>query len=153
MSLIQLTAQLAISIAAAFLAAHLAVRRFKTERWWERKLNAYTDLIDALSLVKWDASERYEAALGQRELNDEYSDEISAGQLAARKKAWQIAETSSFLISDQVLDAMQKMERGLSESRAAKCWQEHLETREYAADICIKEIKAIGAKELGFRKT
>jgi len=37
-----------VAIVAVYLTAHLALRRFYSERWWERKANMYTQLIEAL---------------------------------------------------------------------------------------------------------
>ncbi|WP_412060358.1 hypothetical protein [Rubrivirga sp. IMCC45206] len=39
---------LVVAVLAALLGVRLALRRFRSERWWERKAEAYTDLISAV---------------------------------------------------------------------------------------------------------
>ena len=43
---------LAIALVSAFAGAHLALRRFRSERWWERKAEAYSDALRALHDVE-----------------------------------------------------------------------------------------------------
>ncbi|MFM5846841.1 hypothetical protein [Aeromonas veronii] len=148
MDIPQLLIQCVISVGAAFIAAWFANIRFRNERWWERKANAYTSLIEALHNMKWPSAEHIDAEIEHRELNYEHSGKLWAEFNEARRNTWRIAETSSFLISQDVLTAVQKMEHKLSSARNARTWFEHLDDQWKAIDDCIVEIKIIGKKEL-----
>lgn len=66
---------------------------------------------------------------------------------------WRIAETSSFLISDEVLVAVREMESGLSSARSAQPWFEHLDEQWATVDVCMKRVKELGARELQVKST
>lgn len=61
-------AQALISVSGAFLAAYLAGKRFRTEKWWERKATAYAELVDALHQMKWMPGEHIEAEIEGRRI-------------------------------------------------------------------------------------
>jgi hypothetical protein len=46
--IVKFALQVAIAITSAFLAAWLAARRFRNDRWWEKKATAYSDLVESL---------------------------------------------------------------------------------------------------------
>ena len=153
MEVVKLIVQISISVGAAFLAAWLANRRFKHERWWERKANAYSDLIEALHNMKWPSAEHVDAEIERRKLTKQDSEELWAEFKEARRTVWRITETSSFLISSEVLKAVQEMEVALNKAKDADTWIEHLDEQWAAIDDCVKKIKALGKKELSIKNT
>lgn|SRR5690554_1302051 len=68
--------QAAIATASAFLAAFLATRKFREEKWWERKAAAYGELVEALHHMKWSPSETIDAAVESREIPQADKDEL-----------------------------------------------------------------------------
>ncbi|HHX8279498.1 TPA: hypothetical protein ACVOZE_002745 [Vibrio diabolicus] len=132
--IIKISAQILISVGAAFLAAYLATSRYRKEKVWEQKMFAY--------------SEHLTASLEGRELSDEVSEELWADYRKARKDVYKIAERSSFIVSHEVVDAIANLENGRSEARTSVHWQEHLDIELYAINDCLKVVKKIGNKEL-----
>ena len=152
LEILKIIIQILLSVGAAFLGAWLASRRFKNERWWEKKSEAYSELVEALHDMRWPSSEHFDAGLERRELPEEYSQELWEEFRRSRKIVWKITYSSSFLISSEVLKAVQEMERGLSNARNARFWFEHLDEQGVAIDTCIEKIKGIGIKELGIKR-
>lgn len=147
----KLIVQVLISAGAAFLAAWLAAKRFRQDKWWQLKLEAYSELVEALHKMKWPPSEHFDAALERREINDEDSQELWDEFKKARRNVWRLAEGSSFLISSDVMKSVQEMERGLSDARNAHTWEEHLDEQYASVQKCLDRVKYIGAKELGIK--
>lgn len=142
-------AQAAISVGGAFLAAFLAGRRFRTEKWWERKATAYSELVEALHIMKWPSSEHIDAEMEHRKIPEKEAEEQWDQFKMARRNVWRIADTSAFLVSPQVLEAVQQLERDLSKATSAVSYWEHLDTEHKAVQQCLDKIKALGRKELG----
>ncbi len=143
--------QAAIAVGGAFLAAHLATTRFRGEKWWERKAIAYGELVDALHKMKWPPSEHMDAQIEGREIPQDESDKQWEEFKAARRNVWRIADGSSFLVSEQVLRAVQQMERDLGKATSAESWFEHVEAQYGAVEKCLSRIKEIGRAELGVK--
>jgi hypothetical protein len=146
--IIKFLAQAAIAVGGAFLAANLATRRFRKEKWWERKANAYSELVEALHHMKWYPSEHIDAAIENRELDKEDKDEYWKRYREARRNVWRIADASSFLVSPKVHEAIVEMEKELGEARTADWWLEHAEQQYAAIQKCLVRIKDLARHEL-----
>lgn len=146
--LIKFLVQAAISIGGAFLAAHLAAKRFRTDKWWEQKAGAYGELVDALHQMKSPPGEHMDAVIVGHEIPEAESERQWAQFKAARRNVWRIADKASFLVSEDVLTAVRQMERDLSKATSAQSWFEHLETQYSAVDKCLDRVKELGCIEL-----
>jgi hypothetical protein len=60
-----------IAAVSAWITVQLSLRRFRTERWWERKVEAYERIIGALHDAKAFADTHLHAGLEQRDVPDE----------------------------------------------------------------------------------
>ena len=76
--LLKLLLQILISGGAALLGARLAAKRFREDRWWEIKMKAYSDLIEALHVMKWPASEHLDAEYEKRKIPEEENQKLWA---------------------------------------------------------------------------
>jgi hypothetical protein len=50
--LVQLIIGVAVAAASAFITVRLSLRRFRSERWWEKKAAAYGEAIKAIHILK-----------------------------------------------------------------------------------------------------
>lgn len=145
--------QAAISIGGAFLAAHLAMKKFRSEKWWEKKATAYAELVEALHTMKWPASEHLDAEIESRKISEEESKRMWEEFKVARRNIWKIADSSTFLVSEEVTKVVQDMERDLSSARDAQSWFEHLDEQYAAVNKCLSRIKEIGRADLGIKNS
>ncbi len=136
--------QAAISVGGAFLAAHLAMKKFRSEKWWEKKAAAYAELVEALHTMKWRASEHLERIISEEEksgMREEFE--------LARRNIWRIADGSGFFISDEVTKAVDEMEQELIKAKNAESEFEYLNEEYAAINKCLLRIKEIGKTDLG----
>src|SRR5947209_3131310 len=61
----------AITIVSALVTVRLALHRFYSEKWWEKKLAAYVTVIEALFQVKLYMDEQIESYLGESTISEE----------------------------------------------------------------------------------
>jgi hypothetical protein len=142
----------AISIGGAFLAAYLATKNFRSEKWWEKKVDAYTGLIEALHTMKLPASEHLDAEYESRVISEEDSNRMWEEYKEAHRHVWQVADSSTFLVSEEVVKAVQDMERDLTSAKNTQSWIDHLEEEYDAIDKCLLRIKEIGKIDLGIKR-
>lgn len=141
--------QAAISVGGAFLAAHLAMKKFRSEKWWEKKAAAYAELVEALHTMKWPAGEHLDAEIESRNISQEESSRMWEEFRIARRNMWKIADSSTFLVSGEVITAVREMERDLNSARSDQSWFDHLEEQHAAVNKCLERIKEIGKADLG----
>jgi len=143
--------QIVIAVCTALLAAFLTNIRFKNEKWWERKADAYVDLIEALHDMKWFIKEHWGAEFEGKSLPEEYKEEIWSKYKLGKEKIWRVAETSSFIVSPEVSIVIHSLVKALSKNNA-ESYFEDLDEQLGAIDICIDKVKNIAKKELSIKK-
>src|SRR5271165_48966 len=82
----------------AFLTVHLSLRRFQAERWWERKVDAYSRIIEALHHVIAYITMVLEQS--QSEFPPENKAEIESFCKKAIRDLRMAADVGSFIISN-----------------------------------------------------
>lgn len=108
---------LAVALSVAAVTVWLSLRRFRTERWWDRKAEAYSRIINALHALAEHAGSRAEAELGdpraEAELVDRYAEEEVKRQKEAGDSAWvelqRVTEIGAFVISSEAANALHRL--------------------------------------------
>lgn len=138
----------AISVATAvvtsLLTVRLSVRQFQTQRWWEKKVEAYSQLVESLTSLKVVLDRWLSEAYGERrqsqskDLNEQYS-------LAARSLT-RVAAQGAFLVSEDAVKICKNVVRALDfESQNIV---EELEHSSTAVDAAIGELIELARRDL-----
>jgi hypothetical protein len=140
-----------IAVVSAWVTVQLSLRRFRTERWWERKVEAYERVIAVLYDAKASANDRLEAVTHCRELSDETQQELSAQTRAAHKQIARAIELGAFLLSDE---AQARLTRYLKEDSeayditAGEDWIEVLHKEWWAIHDALRDFIPLAKKDL-----
>ena len=97
------------TVCAAFLSARWAVRRAFEQRWWERKEQAYTEIIDALhDLLRYASFEADQYMSGNRSDHPKEK-EFAARYSEAYWKVQRMTDIGPFVISKRAAEVLQKL--------------------------------------------
>jgi hypothetical protein len=111
--LFSLASGLVIAVATGVLTVSLSLRRFRLERWWEKKYDAYTTIVTALYHVHRYAVHWLDA---HRRCADIEADR-KADLIAARRKGFMeiglATAVGALIISPAAVEALQKLDRDL----------------------------------------
>jgi len=106
---------LVVGLVTAFVTVRLTLGRFREERWWERKAQAYADLFQALFDVQWHAKRHLEEIEEGAHFVEGYmkqlADRASAGYMAIRK----YAAIGPFLFSPATATRLAQLEKSLDQ--------------------------------------
>ena len=107
--LIQTAIGLAIAIATAVVTTRLALNRFRAERWWERKVDAYTQILDSL----FDARQMLRSMRSELVEDSRPGEEQRQALESRAHAAWRVIEkhttVGSFLISREAAELLQEL--------------------------------------------
>jgi hypothetical protein len=147
--LVELAKLGAVGIIGGFFGSFMANRNFRSQRWWERKADAYTRLIEALS----DMLEYY-SALGRaeiqgRELAEEQKAELEAHWNAGRRSVRKAANLGAFLLSPEVETALREFEEHVRKHHES--YFEYLDESYGAVKACLETIVAQSKQDLQVR--
>ena len=149
-----LAASLVVSVATAFLAVRLALGRYYTERWWERRLDAYIRVHDALSVQLRHASADYDQ-LTDYQLSATYTQHeilpspVPEDAVEDMRKSWRTSEREladallrgTFLLSEEAVRILRTyLEEHAEITRSmTDLEEERLEAYMAAAQNAVKE--------------
>ena len=109
-TIINLAQSLLIAVLTAFLTVRLSLRRFRAERWWERKAEAYSKIVEALhNAMEYCAAMSDEEQMGS-ELSDERKKRLTDDYLVAVQEIKKATGIGAFIISSDVADVLSKLD-------------------------------------------
>lgn len=145
---IPFAANLIVAIIVAVLTVQLSIHRFRKEKWWEKRVEAYSRIVEALhdtkafSVVHLDAEER--------------AIDIPADKKQALIKRWKTAndailkaiDVGAFLLSNTALERLQKYQKEEQKAQKEQGWYSMLDASWSAADSCLKDLIKLPKKTL-----
>jgi hypothetical protein len=152
------TAQIAFNLLtasiAAWVAATLALGRFRSEKVWERKIDAYTAILhDLHNMLRWYDEHWSEKALGRDMLDAErqkLQEEFQKGEadllLRLDRDAWLISPKSS--------DRLAEMKRDLEVTESEDYdFPSHIERGGWAITEAQKDLRVLARADLGLDRS
>lgn len=135
----------------AALAAHLAIKRFYKEKVWERKVEAYTAIFDALhEMNKW-FEVHLEAWLNDRDVTDEERAKLQASYEGAKARLNRKLDSEVWLIPETCVARLNTMNENLS--KHFDTWDEMLDNNSYETRRAIKELRVLVRVDLGLESS
>lgn len=106
----------AVVVASAFLGARLALQRFYRERWWERKVEAYTRLIEAVWVLHAEADGHVRRYVMEQEGAEPFHSGDRRVLREARAEVEKAAAVGAFFISDEAASIVVDLSRAFAEA-------------------------------------
>jgi len=141
------------AVATAVITVRLALRRFHSVKWWERKSAAYVAIIESLHHLREYADTNLTFAMKGRDLPSE-------GQAKLIEKLEQATATlrlhrdvGSLVIADGAIDLLNTLFQELDDAaRHTSSWHDYLDFRLAAVDKCLPEMRRIARSDLSLRE-
>ena len=143
-----LSTGIVIAAVSSWITVQLSLRRFRSERWWERKAEAYERIIGGLHDFKIFASRHAEAELQKTELPEKDSQALRARSAAAHDEILKAIDMGAFLLSDEALSTLKQYRIDEQNAKNLNTWFEYLEADWAAADKCLKDLIPIAKRDL-----
>lgn len=135
-------------VVVALVTTRLSLRRFYSERWWERKVAAYSTILEALYDMNRYSDEAIEAFESGRELSDERNDQLHAQWRKGRNEIDKAAAIGAFIISEEASLHLNQLDKDLRVASSEQSWYEHLDSEAAALRKCIGAIKECAKRDL-----
>lgn len=122
--------------------------RFSSEKWWERKTEAYTKIIEALADLVYYYDQIYNAEVEGQNISDNRRKEIDEHWKGAHTEMKRATNVGAFLISTEAEQSLQRFWAEPEQEIDPNNWFEQL-SRDYAkAQTCLKELVLLAKKDL-----
>ena len=141
-------AGIVIAAVSSWITVQLSLRRFRSERWWERKVQAYENIIGALHDSKAFSDKYLEAEYNGGEISEEKDKELRARSKVALEEIEKAIDTGSFLLSDEALSRLKQYQKELKKASDTRSWFDYLDTDLAATGNCLKDLIQIAKRDL-----
>lgn len=125
-----------VGLIAGLFSSVLANRDHRHRKWWEMRVTAYQNAIEALSDLVYYYDKHWNAEIEQREISDEFKAKLDAFWEQSFPKVRKYADSGAFLFSDEANAALRELMTDDNEPS----YFEHLDNNFAKAKKCLNRL-------------
>jgi len=148
MILTETLATIAIAVISSWITVQLSLSKFRSERWWEKKVEAYERIIEAFHNSKKFASEHMSAEEEGREVSEVRTVELRKLAREARDEILKASDMGSFILSEKALKILARYKSESENISRQQSWHDCLADGWSIADRHMKEFIAEARRDL-----
>ena len=137
-----------IAAISSWITVQLSLRRFRAEKWWERKADAYSKVIEALHNSKAFSDHFLNVEIEGGKLPEEREKELRSRGKVASDEILKTMDVGAFLLSDEALNRLRQYQKDADAASDQPEWFLYLEADLAAANKCLRDIIVIAKKDL-----
>jgi len=141
---------LAVGVVIAVVSAHvtvrLALKRFRAEQWWTRKVDAYASLIEALHHLK--RSNEYDMRTYERGRVSDKNMEARLKGAESYDAVLKAIDTAQFLLCEEAASILEKLRTNLENANKAEDYYEHLDISIDGIRTALGSLPKVARKDL-----
>lgn len=144
----QIIVGIIIAAVSSFLTVQLSLKRYRTEKWWEKRAETYTNILGLLHDAKEFSEENMEADLAGRELTEQEDKDLRARSTVCTNEIYRAMDMGQFYFSPEAIARLKKYKKESSEAGMNGDWNTYLVEDFDAAESCLKDIIKIAKSDL-----
>lgn len=138
-ALLQLLVGVAIAAASSYFTVQLSRRQFRSEKWWEKKAEAYERVIEGFHGLKKFAHQNLEAETRGQELPDDRRTELNRIFQQAKDEILRASDVGEYVLSKKAIGLLARYEAESSDTVNAESFWEYLEAEWLVAHRYMKD--------------
>ena len=132
----------------AWVAVPFALRRFRKERRWERRAEAYERVLTGLAHLKAYLDVKWDEEMMDKKVSAEAERDLQRRAAEARKEVSLAVDLGGFLLSGEARKRLRTFQKEDGEASNESSWFEYLDSRLAATASCLDELTEIAACDL-----
>ena len=137
-----------IAIFAPYMTVKWSLKQFYSEKWWEKKAEAYSHIIEHLSYLQYYFGEWYSEGLNEKKLADKDKEKLSEGYRQARESITKATAIGTYIVSDDTTTALVTLLRELEKQDPMGNWVGDIDRCYGSVKECIKKIREYAKADL-----
>ena len=143
-----LLASIPIALLTSWVTVRFALRRFQSEKWFERRVDAYTKVVESLHYMKHCTERQIAAARRGYEMPKEIEEELVASYRKGLADLRRLTDMGALLFSAEAVAVLDTLNKELSEATDEQSWWENLDAESAAITKCLSALRPIAKREL-----
>ncbi len=140
-----------ISILVAVVTVRLSLKKYRSEKWWDKKVEAYSKIIDALHQLKNYCEQKLPAEYDGHSLSPEKERELSQQSQIAHREYFKALDVGSFIISNEAVKILETYKNRPELDYYKEPFFELIENDLIYIKECLQDFKLAAKKDLGIK--
>ena len=142
-----------VGVVSAFASTGLALRQYRSERWWDKKYDAYTVILNSLHSLLQDVEAEYKELNTGAEPTEEQQAERNKRYREAISEIERHISLGTFLLRHTAVEALIELKKGLKEAQNTQDFTVYLSAAEWAYWTALTRIRNTGEAELSVSRS
>lgn len=150
-TLLSILAGIFISAFTTIITVSLTLRQFYSQKWWERKADAYSSIIEALYHVENDLSTTLDDAFGEINLSEDRKKILGEASQKGYAEIYKAQGIGAFVISKEAAQSLTQLRKRLNADNRTVPWEENISKDLSAVKQCLEEFRNLAKRDLHIR--
>lgn len=137
-----------VALLTSWLTVKFALHRFQSEKWFERRVEAYTKVIEALHFMKHCTERQLRAAERGTDLPEEIENELVSAYRKGLADLRRLTDMGALLFSPEAVEVLDTLNAELFAATDEQSWWEHLDAEGAAISKCLARLRPIAKRDL-----
>ena len=137
-----------IAAVSSWITVQLSLRRFRTEKWWERRVAAYERLIEVLHHSKAFFERHLKASYEGWEISEERDNKLRVKAREAGREIAKAVDLGGFLLGAEARARLKRYKKDEDFASDTTSWDEHLHRDWEATNSCLQDLIGIARRDL-----
>jgi hypothetical protein len=137
-----------VALLTSWVTVKLAIGRYQSEKWFERRIDAYTRVIESLHHMKQMTQRQLRAEEEGIELDSESENELGAMYKRGLADLQRLTDMGALVFASDAIDVLDQLNKDLAAALNEHSWWEHLDAEAAAINKCLPRIREIAKREL-----
>lgn len=151
--MIEVLASLASTALVALLSAWAGVwfslKRYRNEKWWEKKADAYERIINALHATKNFDEKHFDAAVEGSSISPEEDQKLRADANKGHEEILRSISLGSFLLPESSVNRLKQFAADVNKiSSESDSWDQYLDRDWKATNDCLEDLIILAKRDL-----
>ncbi len=138
----------ATAVGASFFTARFALRRFYSEKWWEKKYEGYSSILESLHYIKRFFDEEIHASMNGRNIPDDRQVELREKHREAQDELAKRMAIGQFVISDAAVAVLASFQKELATATNTQDWLDLIEGGLAVTNKALQQMRDIAKRDL-----
>ena len=147
--LLNILAGIPVAVLTSWLTVKFSLGRFRSEKWFERRLDAYTKVIEALHFMNHCTDMEMKAEVEGYEIDEKAKAELLASYAKGRSDLRRLTDMGALIFSPEAVALLDTLNNELLAASNAQSYWEHLDAEVAAISKCLSALRPIAKRDLG----
>jgi len=145
----QILVGIIIAATSAFITVKMSIAKFRSEKIWERKIEAYTKIMEAFHHLKAFSDKHLHAEMRSRDLPEETDTELRKESRTAHKEIDKYTDIGAFIFSKEFYQCLQRYRHDSAEvSDKNMGWVNYLIDDQMVTETCLNDLIRLAKDDL-----